>query len=538
MICRAVSKLALLLFTCVAFLFPGVQQANGQDAPNPTARAESDDVRTLMNVIRNLQDQVETLASQVREIRAEQEQDRADAREWRDQLAKAAEQRDYVRSAAIKVFDSTLSPFASAPQDVQPSVPTEDVSEIEKSVTRLEENQQLLDDKISEQSQTKVESGSKYRVRLSGIVLLEMFDNRGTVDNQDFPAIAMTRTPAESPGAFGGSLRQSQIGIETFGPDFAGAHTSASLKFDFAGGFPNEPNGVSMGLVRLRTGTVRLDWANTSLIAGQDELFFSPLAPTSLASLAVPALSYSGNLWSWTPQIRIEHRVSLPARSVLLLQGGILDSLSGEVPQSTYQSVPTLGEQSGQPAYAGRVSWTIPAFGENFTFGTGGYYGRQGWGFSRNINAWASTLDMTLPLGTHFEFSGQFYRGRSLGGLNGAIGQDVLFSGPVENPGSIVEGLDSMGGWAQLKFKPREKFEINSAFGIDNPFSAEMRRFPATQTFYGVLLTKNLSPLVNFIYQVRSNVLFSMEYRRLQTFVLSGTSPSANHATLSVGYVF
>jgi hypothetical protein len=168
----------------------------------------------------------------------------------------------------------------------------------------------------------------------------------------------------------------------------------------------------------------------------------------------------------------------------------------------------------------------------------GGYYGRQNWGFSRNINAWASTLDMTLPLGTHFEFSGQFYRGRSLGGLNGAIGQDVLFSGPVANPGSIVEGLDSMGGWAQLKFKPREKFEINSAFGIDNPFAAEMRRFPATQTSYGGLLTKNLSPLVNFIYQVRSDVLFSVEYRRLQTFVLGGTSPSANHATLSVGYVF
>src|ERR1700677_299079 len=133
MICRAVSKLALLLFMCLAFLFSGVQQANGQDAPNPTVRAESDDLLKLMNVIRNLQDQVDTLASQVREIRAEQEQDRSDAREWRDQLAKAAEQRDYVRSAAIKVFDSTLSPFASAPQDVQPSTPNEDVSDIEKS---------------------------------------------------------------------------------------------------------------------------------------------------------------------------------------------------------------------------------------------------------------------------------------------------------------------------------------------------------------------------------------------------------------------
>jgi len=36
----------------------------------------------------------------------------------------------------------------------------------------LEENQQLVNAKLSELHQTKVESGSKYRVRLSGIVLL------------------------------------------------------------------------------------------------------------------------------------------------------------------------------------------------------------------------------------------------------------------------------------------------------------------------------------------------------------------------------
>src|SRR6185437_9122661 len=146
---------------------------------------------------------------------------------------------------------------------------------------------------------TKVEAASKYRVRLSGIALLSVFDNRGTVDDQEVPEIASPRQPFDSPGTFGASLRQSQVGIEAFGPDFAGAHTSASLKFDFAGGFPNTPNGISMGLVRLRTGTIRLDWATTSVIAGQDGLFFAPLEPTSLASLAVPPLSYAGNLWGW-----------------------------------------------------------------------------------------------------------------------------------------------------------------------------------------------------------------------------------------------
>ena len=121
-----------------------------------------------------------------------------------------------------------------------------------------------MNDKIVEQSQTKVESGSKYRVRLSGLVLLNTAVTRGSVDNLDIPQIAV---PPEAPGvagSFSGSLRQSQIGIETFGPDIAGARTSANVKFDFAGGFPNAPNGAAFGVVRLRTGTVRLDWTNTS----------------------------------------------------------------------------------------------------------------------------------------------------------------------------------------------------------------------------------------------------------------------------------
>ena len=39
-----------------------------------------------------------------------------------------------------------------------------------------------------------------------------------------------------------------------------------------------------MGVLRLRTGIVRFDWADTSIVAGQDSLFFAPLVPTSLAT--------------------------------------------------------------------------------------------------------------------------------------------------------------------------------------------------------------------------------------------------------------
>jgi hypothetical protein len=289
--------------------------------------------------------------------------------------------------------------------------------------------------------------------------------------------------------------------------------------------------------VRLRTGTFRMDWANTSIVAGQDRLFFAPLAPTSLVSLAVPALSYSGNLWAWTPQVRVEHKIALSEVSHLWVQAGILDSLSGELPVGQ-DRFPSWGEQSGQPAYAGRIAWTHRAFGQDLTVGFGGYYARQNFGFGRNTNGWASTFDVLVPLGRYLDLSGAFYRGAAVAGLGGGIGQSILTSGPFTDPATMIKGLDSMGGWVQLKFKPKTNFEVNGAFGQDNPFAGELRHFPGSPSYFGGSLARNLTPFVNFIYQPRSDVLLSVEYRRLQTYVLDSGANTANHIAASVGYIF
>jgi hypothetical protein len=401
----------------------------------------------------------------------------------------------------------------------------------------LEDSQELTDAKMLEQSQTKVESGSKYRVRLSGMVLLNAFETRGAVDNLDFPEIAMAPGVPGTSGAFSGSLRQSQLGVEVFGPDVAGAHTSANVKFDFAGGQVDTENGAVMGIVRLRTGTIRMDWADTSIVAGQDSAFFAPLVPTSLASLAVPALSYSGNLWMWTPQLRVEHHVALSDDSSLLLQAGIMDSLTSDYPDPE-DRVPSQGEQSGQPAYAARVAWNHHAFGRDVTVGVGGYYGRQNWGFGRSVDGWAGTTDVTVPIGKYFDFTGEFYRGRAMGGFGGGVGQSVVLSGPQNDPATVIRGLDSLGGWVQLKYKPKANFEMNFALGNDNPFAGELRNNPASAALYGQLISRNFTPFVNFIYHVRSNILFSAEYRRLQTYNLDSNLETANQIGLSVGYIF
>ncbi len=537
----------LRIYVAVGFLFlfsvgargQAVRSAASSDSSSPDSEAPAE-LHTLTDLIRNLQDEVQTLSSQMGDLRTEQERASAEARELRRELDLVKAQGSPAASGPLNPYSVPSAKESAAPPASALSSPATQSQTTEDRVAKLEENQDVLEGKINDQYQTKIESGSKYRLRLSGIVLLNLFENRGTVDNEDFPSLAESQQanePNASPGVFGGTLRQSQIRLQAFGPDIAGAHTSADINFDFAGGFANAPNGIAMGTVRLRTGVMRLDWTNTSIVAGQDRLFFVPLAPTSLATLAIPALSYAGNLWAWMPQVRVEHRVVLSEASSLSFQGGILDNLTGDLPPEEYSRYPTWGEQSGQPAYAARVSWSHRLFGQDFTAGVGGYYGRQDWGFSRGVDGWAGTADLTLPLGKRFEFTGAFYRGRAVAGLGGGLGQSVLLNGSFINPATTFRGLDTEGGWAQLKFKVKSNFEINGAFGSDNPFAGELRLYNA-HTVYPGAYTRNLSPLVNFIYQIRSDILVSVEYRYLQSTVLDSGSFSANHVNLSLGYIF
>jgi len=502
-------------------------QSGSTEKAAVSENAQKIDLAAMGSLLQQLQSQVQELNGQVNTLKAQQASTEAQSAELRRELDVAKLQLVALSSEPRQVAPGQIPPSSVAPQ-----------TSAEERLAKLEENQQLADAKAAEQNQIKVESSSKYRLRLSGMVLFNMYADRGHVDNQDFPQIATAPGPLSSDGTFGASLRQSQIGLEGFGPTIAGARTSANVQFDFAGGFPDQPNGVSFGFMRLRTGTIRFDWKNTSVIAGQDSLFIAPLSPTSIASLAIPALSYSGNLWAWTPQLRVEHRVILSENSSLLLQGGILDSWSGDMPVSQYSRYPTWGESSGQPAYAARVAWTQAIRGQSMTVGVGGYYGRQLWGYGRSVDSWVGTMDLALPLGKFVEFDGQFYRGRAAGGLGGGIGQSVLWQGSLLDPGTQVDGLNSMGGWAQLKYKATTKLQFNGAFGQDNPFAGDLREYGGSQLFYPHPLSKNQTALANCLYQPRSDLVLSVEYRRLKTFTLDSYANAANIVSLSVGYIF
>jgi hypothetical protein len=498
-----------------------------------TAPGDAD--AALRETVRQLQEQVRQLQAAVSELRSEAARYRAETVALhREGNPQRGESQETPVSTAQLPPDGSEPPAPGNPQQVtglaKPAA--------SQRLANLEEQYQLLSGKVDDQYQTKVESASKYRVRLSGIVLLNLFSNIGNVRNTDIPIFAEPTPPASSGGSFGGTLRQSQLGVEVFGPEIAGARTRADLRVDFAGGFENNVNGVNAGLVRLQTGTMRLDWQHTSLVAGQDTLFFSPLSPTSFASLAIPALSYAGNLWSWTPQIRAEHRFSVAEDSDIVLQGGILDPVTGDPPGDAFYRTPQAGELSRQPAYAARLAWEHKIFGQPVTVGAAGYYSRQNYGIAGNVDGWAGMSDWNLPLGRLFSVSGKLYRGRAVGGIGGGVGQSVLFSQPVQYGYAEVHALDAIGGWSQLKFRPVSKLEFNTAFGQDDPFAAEVRSVPSPAGYLAGTVVRNRGSFANVIVRPRSDLVLSAEYRYLRTFAVNNHDWSAHQVNLMMGVLF
>ena len=524
----------LLRWTVLASVYAGSVCGWSQESAKPTDSATDS---SLSESVRELRRQVQELQAAVGEIRSEAQQYRAETMELRRELQALHATSN---SQAVEAAGASQPAYQTQSGSGEAQA-VEQASQSQKPgrTASLEEEYQLLAGKIDDQYQTKVESASKYRVRLSGIVLLNLFSNAGTVENIDFPSLAYDNPRGSSGGSFGGTLRQSQVGLEVFGPQLAGAHTKADLQMDLAGGFPQTLNGVNSGILRLRTGTMRMDWEHTSLVAGQDSIFFSPGSPTSFASLAIPALSYSGNLWGWVPQLRVEQRIPVGEESNLVLQAGILDPLSGEPPVFGFYRQPQAGEASRQPAYGSRIGWTRTLFGQPLRIGVGGYYSRQDYRFNRTVDAWAGMADLDMPLGSRFSLSGKVFRGRGLGGFGGGIGRSVVLNGDPGQPTTMVRGINAVGGWTQLKYRATSTLEFNAAVGTDNPYSADIRAFaPNAQTFGDPTLIKNEGGFFNVIYRPRSDLLFSAEYHRLKTFQVNNGGYDASHIDLTMGVLF
>ncbi len=462
--------------------------------------------------------QIKVLNESLKETRAELEQSRTEIRELRSTVA----------SLTASLPAALPSNAEQAPAQAQGS-----------SGPVTQEDLQVLTARVEEQHQTKVESASKFRVKLSGMILLNGFSNFGQVDSIDLPTIALPRRPNASGGSIGGTMRQSTIGVTGYGPELLGAHTSGDVQMDFFGGFPSGYAGVTSGVARIRLARLRMDWKETSLVGGLDTPFFSPNSPTSYATVGEPALSAAGNLWTWTPSVRVSHRFDLESSS-WKIEAGLLDpaGYGGYTPPVRYA---TAGENSRQPAYAVRFSGNHGTSDSRLTIGVAGLYTPQSYYDGSTVHGAGLMVDWQIPVASHFEASGEFFTGKGLQAFGGTpyspvSSQNSLHYAYVTAP--LLGAIGEVGGWSQLKFKVDAKNEFNVAAGYGGYNSAGMRDAFTYDAYVASIPSINESLLVNYIIKPRSNLLLSAEYRRLRTTYINRAPANADVVGIAAGFLF
>jgi hypothetical protein len=478
-----------------------------------------------------LNGKIEQLTRSLEQTQTELARSRSEIEQLRTMLGEVLKRMDSAQAAAVQ---QGINPSPSAA-----IAPTPEAGALAAQISQ--DDWDLLNARVEEQRQTKVESGSKFRLRLSGLALFNVFDNTGNVDNLDLPSIALPKAGGNPTGGLGATLRQSIIGFTGIGPQLFGARTSADLQMGFYGGLPSGYNATTSGIANLRIVRVRFDWENTSVVAGLDTPFFSPNTPSTYMSVAVPGFASAGNLWTWTPTVRVEQRLG-GAGSPFKVQAGLFDpSTNINYTNNNNLRVASPSESSRIPTYAIRVAYDKRSEERPASFGVAGVYSPQEYFGGYRLEGWGAIADWKLGLLPKTELSGQFFTGRGIDGFGGLPENPY----PIQNPvyynqfiAPLIANLGVIGGWSQLKFRLNTRSEFNVAAGTGGRKSSTLRSIFNPVFPVPLIPARNEMIFANYIFRPRSDLVFSAEYRRLRTYEITGGPDSAGQVGLAVGFLF
>lgn len=358
---------------------------------------------------------------------------------------------------------------------------------------------EIVQTQLAELAQTKVQSTTRFPLKVFGTIHAHAFSNGGTPNWLDLPNLVAP--PGLTPGTFSMALRQSRFGFAADGPTIGGVRTSGIVAMDFFGGIPGFQTGQVMGLPRLLVAYARFDGQHAAAEIGQDHTLLAPRDPTSLAGFAFPLLFRSGNLYLRAPQVRIEYSIA----PLMRVAGGIMAPVGGDLVDLDYRFVPPAlgGERSRRPAVQARVEFGTadPEARRRAAIGAAGHYGweRRNDGLAKG---WGSAVDFGARV-DKIGVAGEVFAGDNMDAFGAALGLDAR----------------AAGGWAELQLIPTDRVSFNVGAGIDDINDARRAQLARR---------RNRSVYGNVIFSLTPEVQTSFEYRWLET-LTAGPAEQRNH---------
>lgn len=386
--------------------------------------------------------------------------------------------------------------------------------EMPGEIPPLEERLAVQERRIEEQAQAKVEASQRMPLQLTGMVLFNAFHNGSRSGESQYPVVAGARPSSSNAGA---SMRQTIIGFKFNGPEiFAGGKVSGSLMLDL---FEPSSDAAYQG-IRLRTGSINIDWKTRSLMVGMDKPIIAPRDPSSLAQIGVSPLTGAGNLWLWQPQIRFEQRIHFREELGARVQLGVYQT--SETSATTPIGFASTLERS-RPAVEGRFElWRKFDGGRRIEIAPG-FHVSNTHVAGVSVPSRAFSLDWLFQPFEKFDFSGAFYRGENIANL-GAIRQGFTILGP----GRAI-AIRGAGGWGQLSYAATKRLTFNLFDGQHDDNAHDLR---------GNGIDKNHNYGANAIYRLAPNILFSVEGSQVRTRYVSSGTRLNNHYDLALAYLF
>jgi hypothetical protein len=376
----------------------------------------------------------------------------------------------------------------------------------------IEEKVEVQGQRIEEQAQSKVETAQKFPLKLSGMVLLNAFENSRQNGGSDYPTAASLASGTDRGGA---TARQTIIGLEYNGPQtFLGGTVHGAVFMDFyQGAAPLQE------WIRLRTATIQMDWKTRSVKVGVDKPIFSPRDPDSLAQVGLSPLTGAGNLWLWMPQIRLEQEFNFGSASGVKAQIGAVETHES----NPYSTVPVAGKiEAVRPGLEGRVMAFHKFDDERRLELAAGFHMSTTHADGYSIPSNLVSADWFFNPWRRLELSGAFFSGQNVSNLGtGAVNQGYYV---IAN---AAEAINSTGGWGQVTIHAQRRLDFHLFTGQQD---YQMERAGG--------VTKNLMFGGNIFFRIAPNVLFGPEVSQTRTLYVGNGIRINNHYDMALAYLF